>query len=105
LTCLVAAPCGIDILVVNCEAPPLLVLLVRLLAILLVVLLATTEVCWYELLLACLCDATEETYIVAIAANAIPIPNVALERTEFNKSLKLAWLLYYLTNIKAQFFG
>ena len=106
MTCLVA-PCGIDILVVNCEAPPLLVLLVRLLAILLVVLLATTEVCWYELLLACLCDATEETCIVTVAAaaNAIPIPNVALERTEFNKSLKLAWLLYYLTNIKPQFFG
>ncbi len=75
-----------------------MILSVRLLAILLVVLLPKLDVCWFELLLACLCDATEETYIDAIAAtaNAIPIPNVALERTEFKKSLKLAWLLYYL---------
>ena len=103
MTCLVAAPWGIDIWVVNCEAPPLLVLLVRLLTILLVGLLVTLDVCWAELLLACLCDATEETYIVAIAAtaNATPIPNVALERTEFNKSLKSEWLLYYLLFEKA----
>jgi hypothetical protein len=51
----------------------MLVLLVRLLAILLVVLLATLDVCWDELLLACLCDVTEETYIVAIAAKAIKV--------------------------------
>jgi hypothetical protein len=84
-----------------------LVLLVRLLAILLVVLLAPLDVCWDELLLTCLCDAIEETYIVAIAAtaNAIPIPNVALERTEFNKSLKLEWLLYYLLVEKRLYSG
>jgi hypothetical protein len=59
--------------VVNCEAPPLLVWLVRLLAILLVGLLVTLDVCWVELLLACLCDATEERYIVAIAAKPIKV--------------------------------
>lgn len=50
-----------------------MVLLVRLFAILLVVLLATIDVCWDELLLACLCDVTEETYIVPIAAKAIKV--------------------------------
>jgi hypothetical protein len=49
------------------------VLLLRLFAILLVVLLDTLDVCWDELLLASLCDVTDETYIVAIAAKAIKV--------------------------------
>lgn len=81
--------------------------MVRLLAILLVVLLDTLDVCWDELILACLWVVTEETYIVAMAAtaNAIPIPNVALERTEFNKSSKLEWFLYYLLFEKRLYSG
>ena len=42
---------------------------------------------------------------IAATSNAIPIPNVALERTDFNKSLKLAWLLYYLLFEKRLYSG
>lgn len=40
---------------------------------------------------------------IAATANATPIPKVALERTEFNKSLKSEWLLYYLLFEKAKY--
>ena len=42
---------------------------------------------------------------IAATANAIPIPNVALERTEFNKSSKLEWFLYYLLFEKRLYSG
>jgi hypothetical protein len=74
------------------------VLFVRLLAILLVVLLDTLDVCWDELILACLWVVTEETYIVAMAAtaNAIPIPNVALESSINHQSWSGSYTICYL---------